>query len=200
MGWRRKPRRRGGPKGSPTNQPQSCRFYGTGLGVVPAKTRKLLRGRKNLGGFAERRIRLGAPRFERLWARLPIAQNRLPRDDRLVSACSMLPSRREIPPNLPPGPFTYKEATQILGVHVEPAHQEDLLPGGGGPLFYTMPATLLDSSRIRVVLETDSAKLLYTTEIFRAPGARNFARYCESCPRMTRPRDSSCSECGFWTA
>ena len=152
-----------------------------------------------MGGFAERRIRLGAPRFERLWARLPIAQNRLPRDDRLVSACSMLSSRREFPPNLPPGPFTYKEAAQILGVHFESAHKEDLL-SGGGPLFYTMPATLLDSSRIRVVLETDSAKLLYTTEIFRAPGARNFARYCESCPRMTRPRDSFCSECGFVTA
>ena len=42
----------------------------------------------------------------------------------------MLPSRREIPPNLPPGPFTYKEAAQILGVHFEPARKEDLLSGG----------------------------------------------------------------------
>ena len=76
-----------------------------------------------------------------LWARLrrggsasgpmPIAQSRPPRDACLVSACSMLPSRREVPPNLPPGPFTYKEAAQILGVHFEPARKEDLLSGEG---------------------------------------------------------------------
>ena len=118
--------RRRRPRGSPTNQPQSSPRQNA---EAPARA-------EELGWVAEIYPKLA------LWARLrrggsasgpmPSAHSRLPRDACLVSAYSMLPSSREIPPNLPPGPSTYKEAAQIRGALFEPAHKEDLQSGGEG--------------------------------------------------------------------
>ena len=75
----------------------------------------------------------------------PLTQNTLPRDACQVSACSMLRTGKGVPPDLPPGPFTYREVARILGVHFKPARKEDPLSGGTFALRHAGHAVGLDA-------------------------------------------------------
>ena len=78
----------------------------------------------------------GQSLWERLRARgsssgpMPIAYDAIPDHACLVSACSMLPANKEITVDMPPGPYAYREAQELLGVRFDPAGNEALASGG----------------------------------------------------------------------
>ena len=94
----------------------------------------------------------GQSLWERLRARgsasgpMPVACDAIPDHACLVSACSMLPTNREITADMPPGPFTYREAQELLGVRFNPAVREDLASGGAFVLHHSDHAVGLDVS------------------------------------------------------
>ena len=77
---------------------------------------------------------------------MPIAYDAIPDHACLVSACSMLPANKEITADMPPGPFTYREAQELLGVRFNPAVREDLASGGAFVLHRADHAVGLDVS------------------------------------------------------
>ena len=67
--------------------------------------------------------------------------NRLRRDSR-----SMLPANKEITVDMPPGPYTYREAQELLGARFDPAGNEALASGGTFVLHHADHAVGLDVS------------------------------------------------------
>ena len=94
----------------------------------------------------------GQSLWERLRARgsasgpMPIACDSIPDHACLVSACSMSPSRKGVTADMPPGPFAYREAQELLGARFNPAGQEDLASGGAFALHHADHAVGLDVS------------------------------------------------------